>query len=91
MEKDIDRLRTSLLGLNFIYSFMLRSILNTIPKEALFFRIIKSDESTLYTQLARFEESEEFHVKTASAPKEIESLLEVGFEYICEKEGLMFF
>ena len=33
----------------------------------------------------------EFHVKVASTPKEIQSLLEVGYEYVCEKDGLLFF
>jgi integrase len=36
-------------------------------------------------------ESSEFHVKVAKTPEEIKSLLEVGFEYVCEKDGLMFF
>lgn len=33
----------------------------------------------------------EFHVKIVQTPKEIKGLLEVGFEYICEKDGLLFF
>ena len=33
----------------------------------------------------------EFHVKVASKPEEIKALLEVGFEYVCEKDGLLFF
>jgi hypothetical protein len=48
----------------------------------------------LYIQLEQAlfkEESSEFHVKTTSDPEEIKSLLEVGFEYICSKDGLMFF
>jgi len=36
-------------------------------------------------------DSSEFHVKIARMLEEIKSLLEVGFEYICEKDGLMFF
>lgn len=35
--------------------------------------------------------NDEFTVKTAKTPEEIKALLEVGFEYICEKDGLMFF
>jgi len=35
--------------------------------------------------------NEEFHVKVAKTPEEIKGLLETGFEYICEKSGLMFF
>jgi len=36
-------------------------------------------------------DSSEFHVKVAKTPEEIKSLLEVGFEYVCEKDGLLFF
>jgi hypothetical protein len=36
-------------------------------------------------------ESDEFHVKIAETPEEIKALLEVSFEYVCEKDGLMFF
>jgi len=34
---------------------------------------------------------EEFHVKIAQTPEEIKGLLEVGFEYVCEKDDLLFF
>jgi len=34
---------------------------------------------------------EDFHVKIAEKPEEIRGLLEVGFEYVCEKDGLVFF
>ena len=34
---------------------------------------------------------EDFHVKIAETPEEIKGLLEVGFEYVCEKNGLAFF
>jgi len=34
---------------------------------------------------------EEFHVKATANPQEIKEVLEVGFEYVCEKDGLMFF
>lgn len=37
------------------------------------------------------EKNDQFHVKIASKPQEIKELLEVGFEYICEKDRLMFF
>jgi len=29
-------------------------------------------------------------VKVAKEPEEIKGLLEIGFEYVCEKEGLVF-
>ena len=37
------------------------------------------------------EENQEFHVRVAQKPDEIKSLLEAGFEYVCEKDGLLFF
>ena len=55
----------------------------------------KSVEDTmLYIQVAEalFKETTgEFTVRVAKTPKEIQGLLEVGFEYICEKDGLMYF
>lgn len=36
------------------------------------------------------ETTDKFTVKVAKAPEEIKGLLEVGFEYVCEHEGLMF-
>jgi len=55
----------------------------------------KSLETTLrYIQLEKAlfkEESNEFHVKVTSDPEDIKALLEVGFEYHCSKDGLMFF
>jgi hypothetical protein len=48
----------------------------------------------LYVQVEKtlFEDdNDEFIVKTAKDPEEIKSLLEVGFQYVCEKDGLMFF
>ncbi|MEM3728785.1 MAG: tyrosine-type recombinase/integrase [Candidatus Bathyarchaeia archaeon] len=34
---------------------------------------------------------QEYYVKVAQKPEEIKTLLEVGFEYVCEKDGLLFF
>jgi uncharacterized protein YfcZ (UPF0381/DUF406 family) len=34
--------------------------------------------------------SDEFAVKVAEKPEEVKVLLEVGFEYVCQKEGLIF-
>jgi integrase len=53
----------------------------------------KIDNTLIYVNLeaALFHtENNEFHVKTASTTEEIKSLLEVGFEYICEKDGVIF-
>jgi len=36
-------------------------------------------------------ETENFIVKVTKNPEEIQALLEVGFEFVCQKEGLMFF
>ncbi|MCS7115797.1 MAG: site-specific integrase, partial [Candidatus Bathyarchaeota archaeon] len=36
-------------------------------------------------------DNNEFHVKVASSPEEIKTLLEAGFEYVLEKDGLLFF
>ena len=52
------------------------------------------DTTLLYIQLEQAlfkEDNEEFHVKVASDPEEIKALLEAGFEYVCNKDGLMFF
>jgi len=35
--------------------------------------------------------SDEFTVNVAEKPEEIKALLEVGYEYVCEKDGLLFF
>ncbi len=51
------------------------------------------DSTLLYIQLEKtlFQETtDEFTVKVARNPEEIKALLEVGFEYVCEKDGLMF-
>jgi hypothetical protein len=39
-------------------------------------------EETMFQQL-----SNEFTVRVASTPEEIKSLLEAGFDYVCEKDG----
>lgn len=54
----------------------------------------KIDSTLLYIQLEKtvFDETtDEFTVKVARNPEDIEALLEVGFEYICQKDDLMFF
>ena len=45
----------------------------------------------VYTRLVNWERDDDFTARVARAPEEIKQLLEVGFEYVCEKEGLMFF
>ncbi len=34
--------------------------------------------------------NDEFTVKIAEKPEEVKSLLEVGFEYVCQKNSLIF-
>jgi integrase len=54
----------------------------------------KIENTLLYIQLERVlfkETSDEFIVRVASKPEEITKLLEVGFEYVCEKDGLIYF
>lgn len=52
----------------------------------------KNIKNTLiYTQLVKFEEDDEFICKVARTPREVEELIEAGFEYVCEKNGLLFF
>jgi hypothetical protein len=54
----------------------------------------KLDTTLLYIQLAEAtfkETTDEFTVRIASKPEEITKLLEVGFEYVCEKDGLLYF
>jgi len=36
-------------------------------------------------------QSDEFTVKVVEIPEDVKVLLEVGFEYICQKDDLMFF
>ncbi len=44
-----------------------------------------------YTQLAKFREEDEFICKVAKNTEEIQELIEKGFEYVCERDGLLFF
>jgi len=52
------------------------------------------DKTMLYVQIEKSlfnDNSDEFTVRVAKTPEEVKSLLETGFEYVCEKDGLMFF
>jgi len=33
----------------------------------------------------------EFHVKVAQTSEEVKRFLKIGFEHVCEKDGLLFF
>jgi integrase len=54
----------------------------------------KLDSTLLYIQLEQAlykEDSSEFHVAIAKTPDEIKALLEVGFEYVCQKDDMLYF
>jgi len=54
----------------------------------------KLDTPLLYIQIENTlykEQTDEFTVKVAKTQEEITDLLETGFEYVCEKDGLAFF
>ena len=53
----------------------------------------KIETTLLYIQLAEtlFKETEdEYTVRIVSKPEEIKALLEVGFEFVCEKDDLIY-
>ena len=52
----------------------------------------KNIKNTLkYTQLAKFKEEDAFICKVAKTQEEIQKLIEAGFEYVCEHQGVKFF
>jgi len=52
----------------------------------------KNIKNTLiYTHLVEGLKEDEFICKVARTPEEIAQLIEAGFEYVCEHEGLKFF
>ena len=54
----------------------------------------KMESTLLYIQMEQAifsEESDEFTVRVAKKPNEVKELLEVGFEFVCQKDELMFF
>ena len=54
----------------------------------------KIETTLLYVQLAEviFKEIPDgFTVRVARKPEDIQALLEIGFEYVCEKDGLLYF
>jgi integrase len=56
-------------------------------------RSIKNTEIYITIERTIFNEygNDEFNIRVADKPEEIRKLLEVGFEYTCEKDGLLFF
>jgi integrase len=52
----------------------------------------KRIQNTLkYTQLVKFNEQEEYICKAAKTTDEAKELIESGFEYVCEMEGIKLF
>jgi hypothetical protein len=45
----------------------------------------------IYTQLVKFENEEEFHSATAKTLEEAKQLIEAGFEYVTDMEGIKLF
>lgn len=61
-------------------------------KKILGHKSLRSTEVYINVEQALFLiENDEFNVKVAEKPDEIKALLEVGFEYVCQKDSLMFF
>jgi hypothetical protein len=52
---------------------------------------VKNTEIYINIENTLFEtSSDEFNVRVTNKPEEVKSLLEVGFEYVCQKDNLMF-
>ena len=51
----------------------------------------KIENTLIYTHLVSFENNEEFICKTAKTLQEASSLIEAGFEYVTEMEGIKLF
>jgi integrase len=54
----------------------------------------KMESTLLYIQMEQAifsEESDEFTVRVAKNPNEVKEFLEVGFEFVCQKDGILFF
>jgi integrase/ribosomal protein L37AE/L43A len=61
-------------------------------KQFLGHKTLKNTEIYITVERTIFGEySDEFSVKVATKPEEIKALLETGFEYVCQKDDLMFF
>jgi hypothetical protein len=61
-------------------------------KQFLGHKSLQSTEIYINVEQAIFDqEDSNYQVKVAQEPKHVETLLAVGFEYVCEKDGLLFF
>lgn len=60
-------------------------------KQFLGHKSLKSTEIYINIERTMFEPgSDEFTVKIAEKPEDMKTLLEIGFEYVCQREGLIF-
>ena len=63
-----------------------------LVKEFLGYKTLNMTLRYVQVEKALFrQEVENFHVKATRDPEEIQGLLEVGFEFVCQKDDLMFF
>jgi len=61
-------------------------------KQFLGHKSLQSTEIYINVEQALFDEADdEFQVKVTRNPKQVKALLEVGFEYICKQDDLLFF
>ena len=77
----------SLLTSLMVFGYSTRTVEYTMPAR-------KIETTLLYIQLAKAifkETSDEFTVRVANKSEDIKALLEIGFEYVCEKDGLLYF
>lgn len=51
----------------------------------------KIENTLIYTQLVDFEDEDDFHSATARTVKEAKELVEAGFSYVCDIEGVKLF
>ena len=62
-----------------------------LVKNFLGHKSLRSTEIYINIEQTIFEpSSDEFTVKVVSNPEEVKALLEVGFEYVCQKDGLLY-
>lgn len=60
-------------------------------KNFLGYKSLRSTEIYINIEQTIFEpSSDEFTVKVTSKPEEVKALLEMGFEYVCQKDELIF-
>ncbi len=53
---------------------------------------LRSTEIYINIEESLFESgNDEFTVRVTDKPDEVKALLEIGFQYVCEKDGLQFF